>query len=96
MPGKKKQEEQAQAKKPNKGVSTGAIVGFVVLGLICVPYIYYALAITLYGQKNKPTDYNLPGLKELWMTVVAALACTVVRRIVKALTYPTFYRISKE
>ena len=49
MPGKKKQEEQAQAKKPNKGVSTGAIVGFVVLGLICVPYIYYALAINLYG-----------------------------------------------
>jgi len=88
----------SENKKDNKvkGISTGTLVMFSVLGCVCVPYIYYAVAINLYGQKNKPADYNLPGFKELWMTVASTLVCTVLRKIVTTVTYPTYYRISKE
>mmetsp|Transcript_22417 Transcript_22417/g.27604 ORF Transcript_22417/g.27604 Transcript_22417/m.27604 type:complete len:144 (-) Transcript_22417:650-1081(-) len=80
-------------KKP-KG--NGTLIAFVVLGCICAPYFYYAMLINTYGQQNKPADYFLPGLSELWMTLVGAIVCTVARKAVFLVTYNTFYAISKE
>ena len=61
-----------------------------------MPYIYYATIINLYGQQNKPKGYRMPGLEDLWMTGVGAIVCTVVRKFMFDLSYPTFYEISKE
>ena len=92
----KAEEAKNDRKQRKKGLKTSTIVGFSVLACICVPYIYYAMSINIYGQNNKPKGYYMPGLWELWMTLVGAAVCTVARYLVFNCLYATFYRISKE
>ena len=53
------------------------------------------MQINEYGHKNKPEGYYFPEYKDMWMTVVGALVCQVVRQIVYFVFMPMALKISK-
>ena len=53
------------------------------------------MQINAYGHKNLPEGYYFPDYKDLWMTVVGALVCQVVRQAIHFLFMPIALTLSK-
>lgn len=70
-------------------------IGITILSCICIPYAYYAILINAHGHAHKPADYHMPEYRELWKTLVGAIVCFVVRKLVFFLFYPIAYRICR-
>lgn len=92
-----KQPEGATPARKEKKKKGGLVfpIGITILSVICIPYIYYTMQINEYGHKNKPEGYYFPEYKDMWMTVVGALVCQVVRQIVYFVFMPMALKISK-
>ena len=54
------------------------------MALICVPYLYYAISINLYANKNDPGGRRTPFPKftDFWKVIVGAIVTQIVRVII--------------
>ena len=92
-----KRQEETKPEKKEKKKKGGLVfpIGITILSLICFPYIYYTTLIYEYGQANKPEGYYWPEYKDMWMTVVGAIVCQVVRKIIYIIFMPMALKIAK-
>ena len=44
-----------------------------VMGLICIPEIYYSIQINIYGNKHKPEGYKFASFSDYWKVLVGAV-----------------------
>ena len=51
------------------------------LGLICIPFTYYAILINLYGSANAPEGYRFVKLSDFWRTLVGGAITIVIKKI---------------
>ena len=56
-------------------MSTTTMIAFTVMTLFCVPYIYYAIKVNIYGQENQPANLTTPFPKftEFWQVLLGAI-----------------------
>ena len=80
---------------PKKGNPIFMPIAITVLFVICVPYLYYAVQINLYGVANAPKDFNFPNLTEFWKVIVGACATQALRFVVHSVMPGIFAPVVK-
>ena len=89
----KAEKNQPKERKPKNML---LLVGIPILMSICLPYIYYAVAMNSYGRLRKPANYHIPEYTELWKVVAGGIVYELFRRAFFFFLYPTFYQYARD
>ncbi len=69
------------------------MIALAVLGVLIIPFIFYATSVYQYAHANKPKDYKYPEVKQLWMTAVGLCSYKLMEEVVYGVTRPIFTRL---
>jgi tetrahydromethanopterin S-methyltransferase subunit D len=73
----------------------GFVIGTIALLSICIPYMYYAVQINIYGTANAPEGFHFPQITEFYKTLIGAAVCQIVRIITRYCVYDWCYSNAK-